>query len=72
MIDNYMEYVSSLPENIRSYLDKTLDWDHKEEFDLNHIAEKMLDWEEKLSAPLGLTYPNIVDLKREPNPVLLR
>ena len=70
----FEEYVSSLPENIRPFLDKTLDWDHQGDLDLNHIAQQMIDWEEKLSALFGLTHPNIVDLKKgETNsPTILR
>ena len=31
--------------------------------DLNEIADHSLDWEEKLSAPLGLTAIDISDIK---------
>ena len=35
------------------------------ERDLNFIAEHMLDWEERLSALLGLRYVDIHDIKKE-------
>lgn len=70
----YEEYVSLLPECARKYLKEQLDWDNKGvDHDLNDIADKMHDWEEKLSAKLELTPIEIGDLKTDNNiSILLR
>ena len=67
-------YTSSLPASAQTYLDRQLDWDQEGvDRHLNLIAESMIDWETKLSTPLGLTEVQIHDLKAEnPKPVLRR
>lgn len=68
------EYVATLPPAALEFLDKELDWDHHGvDRHLTEIAEQMIDWEEKLSALLGMTDVDIRDLKAEhPKRVLLR
>ena len=40
-----------------------MDWGHEGvDKDLNEIADQMIEWEEKLSAPLGLTGVDIHDI----------
>ena len=57
-------YVSSLPPPARPHLELQLDSGHDGvEMDLHQIAEHMLEWEEKLSAHLGLTPVDISDTK---------
>ena len=57
-------YVSSLPPPARPHLELQLDSGHDGvELDLHQIAEHMLEWEEKLSAHLGLTPVDISDTK---------
>ena len=61
---NISAYVSSLPPLARPHLKLQLDSDHDGvEMDLHQIAEHMLEWEEKLSAHLGLTPVDISDTK---------
>ena len=68
IIADFSAYVSSLPPPAHDYLKLQLDWGHGEvEKDLHQIADKMLKWEEKLSAHLGLTPVDISDIK-ERNP----
>ena len=56
--------MSSLPPPARSHLEFQLDSGHDGvEMDLHQIAEHMLEWEEKLSAHLGLTPVDISDIK---------
>ena len=46
------------------HLQKTLDWDNDGVGkDLNAIAHRMLNWEEDLSADLGLSCVDIHDIK---------
>ena len=72
---DFPSYVSSLPPCARPHLERELDWGHEGvDKDLSEIAECMLHWEEKLSAPLQLTPVDIDDTKEiYPNkPVLQR
>ncbi len=55
--------MSTLPASAHPHLELQLDWGHGgEDRDLNEIAYQMVEWEEKLSAPLGLTRVNIHDI----------
>ena len=55
---------SSLPPAACPHLELLLDSGNEGvEKDLYEIADLMLDWEEKLSAPLGLTPVDISDIK---------
>lgn len=65
-VPDYESYVSRLPNNVRPYLDKELDWDNKGLYkDLNEIARWMLHWEETLSTHLELTDPEIYDIVQQ-------
>ena len=56
--------VSSLPAGARPHLELQLDHGHEGvDKDLNEIAHRMLHWEGKLSAHLGLTEVDIQDIK---------
>ncbi len=56
-------YVSSLPACAHHHLEQQLDSDNNGvEVDLHEIADHMIKWEEKLSAPLGLTEVDIYDI----------
>jgi hypothetical protein len=60
---DFPSYVSSIPACARPHLELQLDWDHEGvETDLCEIADHMSKWEEKLSAPLGLTRVEIDDI----------
>ena len=60
---DFASYVSSLPAYARPHLELQLDWGHEGvETDLCEVAEHMIKWEEKLSAPLGLTEVDIHDI----------
>ena len=67
--------MSSLPPPARPHSELQLDSGHDGvEKDLHKIAEHMLEWEEKLSAHLGLTPVDISDIKKRnhSNPELQR
>ena len=52
--------------NARPLLEWQLDLDHGGvDRDLNEIADHSLDWEVKLSVPLGLTATDISDIKKK-------
>ncbi len=58
-------YVSSLPPCAYPYLEIELDSGHEGvETDLHEIASHMIKWEEKLSAPLGLTEVEFHDITK--------
>ena len=60
---NLSHYVSSLPPCARPHLELELDWGYKGvETDLYEIAYHMLNWEEDLSAPMGLDVIDIHDI----------
>ena len=62
--DEFQAYLSSLPSTAHIHLGKELDWDNEGvDRDLNEIAYVMLEWEEKLSAPMKLTDIDIHDIK---------
>ena len=64
---------SSLPASAQNMLDKELDWDNEGvERDLYKLAEHMVDWEEKLAAPLSLTATDVFEINKNSNPVLQR
>ena len=55
--------MSSLPACARPHLELQLDSDNNGvETDLHEIADHMIRWEEKLSAPLGLTERDVHDI----------
>ena len=55
--------MSSLSPRVHPLLEQQLDWDHGGvDIDLNEIADHMLDWEDRLSARLGLTNTAINDI----------
>ncbi len=55
--------MSTLPAGARPHLERQLDWGHEGvDADLDEIAEQMIEWEEKLSASLGLTRMDIHDI----------
>ena len=61
---DYQSYLSRLPVDAHPHLERQLDWGHEGvDRDLNEIANHSLDWEEKLSVPLGLTATDISDIK---------
>ena len=61
---DYQAYISSLSPCVHPLLEKQLDWDHGGvDMDLNEIADHMLDWEDRLSAHLGLRRIDISDIK---------
>ena len=61
---DYQSYLSRLPVDAHLHLEQQLDWGHGGvDRDLNEIADHLLDWEEKLSAPLGLTATDISDIE---------
>ena len=61
---DYQAYLSSLSPHVHPFLEQQLDWDHGGvDVDLNEIADHMLDWEDRLSAHLGLTRTDIRDIK---------
>ena len=61
---DYQSYLSCLPVDAHPHLERQLDWGHGGvDRDLNEIADHSLDWEEKLSVPLGLTATDISDIK---------
>ena len=56
--------MSSLSSCVHPLLEKLLDWDHGGvDVNLNEIADHMLDWEDRLSAHLGLTRIDVKDIK---------
>ncbi len=56
-------YLSSIPACAHSCLELELDWGHDGvERDLSEIADRMINWEEKLYAPLGLTEVDVHDI----------
>ena len=56
--------MSSLSPRVHPLLEKLLDWNcGGVDVDLNEIAYHMLDWEDRLSAHLGLTRIDISDIK---------
>ena len=58
-------YVATLPASARPHLELQLDWGHGGvETDLCEIAHVMLNWEVKLSSPLGLTDVDVHDITR--------
>ena len=75
-VPDFQAYVSQLPDNTRPYLSKQLDWEHGGvDKDLNEIADHfLLNWEEKISAHLGLTGTDIHDIKNmhQNKPILQR
>ena len=55
--------MSTLPACARPHLELVLDWGHEGvDKDLNEIADQMIEWQEKLSAALGLTGVDIHDI----------
>ena len=57
--------MSSLSPFVHPLLEQQLDWDHGGvDVDLNEIAYHMLDWEDRLSAHLGLTRIDVKDIKK--------
>ena len=63
---DYQSYLSRLPVDARPHLELQLDCGHEGvDRDLNEIADHSLDWEEKLSVPLGLTATDISDIKKK-------
>ena len=53
----------SLPACARPHLELQLDWGHRGvEADLYEIADHMIEWEEKLVVPLGLTDIDVHDI----------
>ena len=62
---DYQAYLSFLSPYVHTFLEKQLDWDHGGvDVNLNEIADHMLDWEDRLSAHLGLTHIDISDIKK--------
>ena len=60
---DFQSYLASLPSCVLPHLKQTLDWNHGGvETDLHEIADRMIKWEEKLSAPLGLTDVDVHDI----------
>ena len=67
------DYVLSLSESVRPFLDKVLDWDHDGvDKDLDAIARMMIDWEDKFAIRLGLRHMDIEDIKSENRDPLLQ
>ena len=57
------DLILSLPPCARPHLERQLDWGNEGvDEDLSEIADHMIKWEEKLSAPLGLTEVDIDDI----------
>ena len=70
-----VDLATSLPAGAISHLDQVLDRSNDGvERDLIEIAHHMLDWEEKLCSPLGLTEVDVRDIKEiySGNPELQR
>ena len=56
--------ILTLPASVRPHLDQQLDWDSKGvDNDLTEIAKYMLNWEEDLCTPLGLSFVDVNDIK---------
>jgi hypothetical protein len=67
------DYLSSLTTHSRDLLDKPLDWDNDHERDMIFIADRMSDWEVKLSTHFKLSPRKISDIKeKEMDPKLQR
>ena len=63
-VPDYQAYLSFLSPRVHPLLEKQLYWDHGGvDVDLNEIADHMLDWEDRLSAHLGLTRIDINHIK---------
>ena len=58
------DFISRLSPQAREFLDYQLDQDHHGvDEDLVAIARPMVDWKEKLSIPIGLTFSEIRDIE---------
>ena len=54
---------------MQPFSDNVLDWDHgNEEKDLDAIARTMVDWEIRFAVKLGLTPPEIEEIKVKTTP----
>ena len=62
--DEVTSYLLSFGLTSSPHLEKTLDYDNGGvEEDLIEIAKHLIEWEEKLVAPLGLTHTEKKDIK---------
>lgn len=58
--------MATLPASAHPHLKQKLDYDHNGvDTDLIEIANYMVDWEVKLSAPFELTEEDVKDIKHE-------
>ncbi len=65
---DFSSYVFSIPACARPHLELQLDWGQ----DLYEIAHHMIEWEEKLAAPLGLTEVDVHDITEGIRSLVLR
>lgn len=66
------EYLKRIPQHNHYKLEWELDSDNQKDRDLIKISKSIVDWENKLSSPFGLTRTDVADINEERNPAKRR